>query len=378
MIKCEDYLELLIKNNINFFTGVPDSLLKEFCSCLDKHLGPLNHVISSNEGAAVGLAIGNYIGTNEIPLVYMQNSGLGNAINPILSLASSEVYGIPMVLMIGWRGEPLKKDEPQHFHQGRITIPLLETMDIPVVILDSNIEKAKKQTQFILMEARRINGPVAIVIKKNTFENFEPLHLPPSVFSVSRESAIITILKLLEKDVSIVCTTGMASRELFEFRAKNNQKIEKDFLTVGGMGHASQIALGIARARPNKLIYCLDGDGAVLMHMGSLGILGQSNQKNFVHIVLNNGSHDSVGGQPTICNSINLSNIAKSCGYKNVFTAHTESEIKKSILQIKTLEGPTFLEIKIKPGNRKNIGRPSSTPQQNKQALMNYLGVSDK
>ena len=290
-----DYLRVLGDSGVTFFTGVPDSLLKEFCACVTVTLKPEDHLISANEGAAVGLAIGHYIGTGSLPLVYLQNSGLGNVVNPLLSLASPEVYGTPMLLMLGWRGEPGKKDEPQHVHQGRVMAKMLEDMDLPVVVLSEDMVEAEVQTKAAAQQARDINGPVALVVKKNTFDKYAAPEVEADL-PLGREEAIIAAAETLEDNAAVICTTGMPSRELFEFRARNEAGHDRDFLTVGGMGHASQIALGLAMAQPARPIYCFDGDGAVLMHMGSMAITGQSNAKNLIHLVFNNGVHGSVGG----------------------------------------------------------------------------------
>ena len=372
MLNPEKYLDFLIKNKIDFFTGVPDSLLKQFCACITDKCDSKNHVISANEGGAIGLGIGHYIGSKKIPLIYLQNSGLGNIINPLISLASNEVYGIPMVIMIGWRGEPGVKDEPQHVHQGRVMIDSLIAMDIPFVILDKNENKALDQTKSIFDKAKDEERPVAIIVQKNTFNEYSAQKKEGDL-GLSRENAIKEIAKFFDENACVVCTTGMASRELFEHRASTNEGHHKDFLTVGGMGHANQIALGLAKTDPNRIVYCIDGDGAALMHMGSLAIIGQSNNKNFVHILLNNGVHDSVGGQPTVGLDIDFSNIATAVGYPSILKINSKEEIEDVIKNIQLNKGPYFIEIKIKPGNRKDIGRPTKTPYENKEAIMNFI-----
>jgi phosphonopyruvate decarboxylase len=369
-----DYLRVLREAGVTFFTGVPDSLLKEFCACVTMTLKPEDHLIAANEGAAVGLAIGHYIGTGSLPLVYLQNSGLGNTVNPLLSLASPEVYGTPMLLMLGWRGEPSKKDEPQHVHQGRVMMKILEDMDLPVVILSNTIAEAEVQTKLAAQQARDIKGPVALVVKKNTFDEYAA---PKAVsdLPMGREEAIMAAAENLEDNAAVICTTGMASRELFEFRSRNEAGHHRDFLTVGGMGHASQIALGLAMAQPTRPVYCFDGDGAALMHMGSMAITGQSNASNLIHLVFNNGVHGSVGGQPTVGFDIDMTQIATACGYATTQRVMTKEDLHSAISVARASDGVTFIEVQVRPGNRADIGRPTSTPAQNKVAIMKFLGV---
>jgi phosphonopyruvate decarboxylase len=374
MLNPVDYLNVLSDAGVSFFTGVPDSLLKEFCACVTMTLKPEDHLIAANEGASVGLAIGHYLGTGSLPLVYLQNSGLGNTVNPLLSLASPEVYGTPMLLMLGWRGEPGKKDEPQHAHQGRVMIKLLEDMDLPVVVLSNDIAEAEVQTLAAVQKAREINGPVALVVKKDTFGKFAAPKAEADL-PMSREDAIIAAAEVLEDNAAVICTTGMPSRELFEFRARNKAGHHRDFLTVGGMGHASQIALGLAMAQPARPIYCFDGDGAVLMHMGSMAITGQSKAKNLIHLVFNNGVHDSVGGQPTVGFSIDMPQIANACGYAKALRVTTKGDLQNAIAVSRSNDGVTFIEVQVRPGNRADIGRPTSTPAENKDAMIQFLCV---
>jgi phosphonopyruvate decarboxylase len=374
MIDPKHYMEMLLELGLEFYAGVPDSVLEEFCACVNETVGGNSHVISANEGGAIGLAIGHHIGTGKVPVVYMQNSGLGNAVNPLISLASPEVYSVPILLFIGWRGEPGVKDEPQHVHQGRVMMNMLETMDIPAVVLSSDQEIAAKQTLDAMEQAKTIQGPVAIVVKKGLFTPYEKKR-SESQLSVTREAAIIEVASTIEQDAVIIATTGMASRELYEYRTSNALSHERDFLTVGGMGHASQIATGIAMSQPNRKVYCFDGDGAAIMHMGSLGISGMLGVSNLQHIVFNNGAHGSVGGQPTIGFSIDLCQIARACGYRNATRVDKLNEIAAVICSTSKNAGPQFIEIRTRPENRADIGRPKSTPVENKIDLMRFLEV---
>ena len=373
MLNCKEFFDLLHENKIDFFSGVPDSLLKFFNSYILDNVDQNQHIITANEGNAIALSSGYYLATKKIGLVYMQNSGLGNAINPLVSLSDKEVYGIPALLLIGWRGEPNEKDEPQHQKQGKITLELLETLDIPYEILTKDIEDTKIKLSSAIKYMNKFNAPFALVVKKGTFEKYEQINESQQNYELSREKAINLIIDNLDEQDVVVSTTGMISRELFESRTHKNQKHETDFLTVGSMGHASQIALGIAISNPKKQVFCLDGDGSVIMHMGSLGIIGSKQLKNFKHIILNNESHDSVGGQPTVGNIINFVSLAKSCKYKNSFKVLTEIELNKKMLKLKSDDGPILLEIMVNRGNRKDLGRPTKTPKENMNLFMNFL-----
>jgi len=370
MISCKEFYRYLIENKIDFFTGVPDSLLKDFCAYIADNVDEKNNIIAANEGNAVGLATGHYLATGNPGLVYMQNSGLGNTINPLTSLADSDVYSIPILLLIGWRGEPRKTDEPQHIKMGTITLQMLETLGIPYKILDDNFETIIKEAKEYMEKNKE---PYAIIVRKNTFEKYQSKNNKNNNYELNREEAIKTIVPLLNENDIIVSTTGKTSRELFELREEKNQDNEKDFLTVGSMGHSSSIALGIALEKPNTIVYCFDGDGALIMHMGALSTIGNLKPKNFKHIVFNNFAHDSVGGQPTSSYNIDMTRIAKANGYIDAFSAETKEEIKNKLKKFNEMDGPVLLEIKINKGARNDLGRPTTTPIQNKEAFMKFL-----
>ena len=373
MISPKRFFEILKSNGINFFTGVPDSLLKDFCAYVTDNVSEKNHIINSNEGAAIALASGHYIATGKPGLVYMQNSGLGNAINPLLSLADSEVYSIPILLVIGWRGEPGKKDEPQHIKQGKVMLDLLQAMNISYEIINSSTGNTEQIIRKAFSTMTELSCPYALIISEGTFEEYKLVKDMQSDYQFNREEAIKLILDDLSNNEIIVSTTGKTSREVFEYRKKNYQGHQNDFLTVGSMGHCSQIALGIALEKNGKQVYVLDGDGAVIMQMGSLAILGSEAPENFRHILLNNGAHDSVGGQPTAGFKTDFSAIANACGYNFSIRAETEKEIKDGLSKMKEIPGPVFLEIRVNKGARKDLGRPTSTPVENKLALMDNL-----
>jgi len=372
MIRPEFFIEKLRENGIDCFAGVPDSLLKNICAYITDHCDAQHNIIAANEGAAVGIAAGHYLATGKVACVYMQNSGEGNIINPLASLTDEEVYNIPVLLLIGWRGRPGVHDEPQHVKQGKVTTGLLNVMGVNYEVLSKEEDKAEKQIAKAVM-ALADKEVFALVIEKDTFEDYKLQNVEVNDFTMTREEAIQAVVAALGEKDCIVSTTGMISRELFEYRAAMNQGHERDFLTVGSMGHASQIALGIAMAKTDRKVWCFDGDGAAIMHMGSMAIVANKAPKNYVHIVFNNGAHDSVGGQPTVGLKIDLPAVAKAVGYKATYTVDSKDALNVILSEAKNLEGPILIEVKVKKGNRKDLGRPTTTPIQNKEALMAFL-----
>ena len=376
MIRPEYFIEKLRENNIDCFAGVPDSLLKNICAYITDHFDAAHNIIAANEGAAVGLAAGHYLATGQPACVYMQNSGEGNIINPLASLTDQEVYNIPVLLLIGWRGRPGVHDEPQHVKQGKVTTGLLNVMGVNYEVLSKEEDKAAKQIEKAA-KALANKEVFALVIEKDTFEDYKLQNVEVNDLTMSREEAIQTVAAALGEKDCIVSTTGMISRELFEYRAAMNQGHERDFLTVGSMGHASQIALGIALAQPERRVWCFDGDGAAIMHMGSMAIVANKAPKNYVHVVFNNGAHDSVGGQPTVGLKIDLPAIAKAVSYKSTISVDSKEKLEKELStlnsQLSTVGGPILLEVQVRKGNRKDLGRPTTTPIQNKEALMQFL-----
>ena len=376
MIRPDFFIEALREKGIDCFAGVPDSLLKNICAYITDHFDAEHNIIAANEGAAVGLAAGHYLATGQPACVYMQNSGEGNIINPLASLTDQEVYNIPVLLLIGWRGRPGVHDEPQHVKQGKVTTGLLNVMGVNYEVLSKEEDKAAKQIEKAAKAL--VNKEVfALVIEKDTFEDYKLQNVEVNDLTMTREEAIQIVAAALGEKDCIVSTTGMISRELFEYRAAMNQGHERDFLTVGSMGHASQIALGIAMAKTDRKVWCFDGDGAAIMHMGSMAIVANKAPKNYVHVVFNNGAHDSVGGQPTVGLKIDLPAVAKAVGYKAAITVSSKEELEKVLStlnsQLSTLGGPILLEVQVRKGNRKDLGRPTTTPIQNKEALMTFL-----
>lgn len=377
MISPEFFVETLDKHGIDFFAGVPDSLLKNICAYIADHSDCSHNIITANEGAAIGLAAGYHLATGKAGVVYMQNSGEGNIINPLASLTDKEVYNIPVLLVIGWRGRPGVHDEPQHVKQGKVTTGLLDVMGISYEVLSKEEDLAAAQIAKAA-DALKRNEVYALVIEKDTFSEYKLQNIEVNDLTMTREEAIQTVASSLAPTDVIVSSTGMISRELFEARAAWGQGHEKDFLTVGSMGHASQIALGIALQKKNRRVWCFDGDGAAIMHMGSLAITASKKPANFIHVIFNNGAHDSVGGQPTVGLKIDLPAVSKAVGYASAYSVSTKEELVK-ILQSQFAildfhpEGPMLLEIKVKKGNRKDLGRPTTTPIENKTAFMNFL-----
>lgn len=373
MIRASDFYDELSDNEIDSFYGVPDSLLKDFCAYISEGDKSKKNIIAANEGNAIAMAAGYNLATGKIPLVYMQNSGLGNTINPLISLVDEEVYSIPMLLLIGWRGEPGIKDEPQHVKQGKVTLGLLDTLGIKYEILPDNMDEAKIVISNAISFVKNKSKPFAFVVKKNTFEKYGKKNESQTKFSLSREEALQIILRKISSEDILVSTTGKLSRELYEFRENNNMSHASDFLTVGSMGHASSIALGIAREKENRNVFCLDGDGAMLMHMGAISGIGTSGAKNFKHVLFNNGVHESVGSQKTVGFLVDFPNIVKSCGYKKAYSVKSSEELENIFTEFLESEGPSLLEVKINSNSRDDLGRPKTTPLENKNEFIRFV-----
>ncbi len=376
-MKVEDFIQIIEKScNVGtkqFFTGVPDSQLKALCDYLISTEGiSQNHIITANEGNAVALAAGYFLSTKQIPIVYLQNSGEGNIVNPVASLTNDNVYGIPMIFIIGYRGEPNTKDEPQHIYQGKITLKLLDDLDIEHFILGKETKEQEIEDFLHAKKDNLKNGKsIAFVIRKGALE-FDGKVSYQNKNTIIRENAIENIVDIAQEDC-VVSTTGKISRELFEIRVKKKQSHQYDFLTVGSMGHSSSIALGIAISKPQTKVWCIDGDGAVLMHMGAMAVIGANSPQNFVHIVLNNEAHESVGGMPTVMSQINLRKIAEGCGYKKTFVVDNMNELKECLKIAKGSKELTFIEVKCSINSRSDLGRPTTTAKENKENFMRYL-----
>ncbi len=374
MVAAQELFSALGDSGVDFYAGVPDSLLKSFCAFVTDNCDARSHVIAANEGCAVALAAGHHLASGKLPMVYMQNSGWGNAVNPLVSLAAPDVYGVPMLVLVGWRGEPGNADEPQHRKMGSVTLPSIDALDMPYLVLPANAGEATACVQKAARTAMAAKAPFAIVVPKGVIEPYALQSAVKDVHSASREEAIAALLDTLPAETAIVATTGMASRELFELREKRGESHDSDFLTVGSMGHSSQIALGVALERPDRHVLCLDGDGAALMHLGGLATIGSLAPKNFTHVVLNNAAHDSVGGQPTVGFDVDLRGIAKSCRYSVAQSTDELSSLPALMKELLAQAGPRFLEIRIRKGARKDLGRPTRSPVETKEAIMKFLG----
>ena len=383
------FMSVLTELGGDFYTGVPDSLLAPFCDhIMETHGISDKHIVAANEGAAVGLAAGRYLATGKPSVVYMQNSGLGNAVNPICSLL--KLYDIPVIFVIGWRGEPGIPDEPQHTFQGEITLPLLDCLEIPYKVIskedginindtningininDTNIDGIKTFKK-LLMQGKS----VAFVIKKSALKNEKKMTYASNA-AMSREDILKIILQSANPQDVFVCTTGKLSREVFEIRASqvsdSDAHHSRDFLTVGSMGHSLMIAHGIALAQPDRTVFCLDGDGAAIMHLGSLAVVGVHSPKNLVHVVVNNGAHETVGGMPVVSAKLDMSQVAQTLGYRHTFRVSTKEDIQQVLAQLTSLEGPVFIEAISNLLSRKDLGRPTTTPLENKAAFMDFL-----
>jgi phosphonopyruvate decarboxylase len=378
MIDPARFVEHATDLGIELFTGVPDSLLKSLNSQVLRTVPRERHVIAANEGNCVGIAIGHYLRTGEPALVYLQNSGFGNTVNPLLSLADAEVYGIPMVLLVGWRGRQGVKDEPQHVKQGRIMTGLLDALELPWWVLPHEQAEAQDCLTDALTAARDGSCPAVILVEKDTFAEAPggpggPTDGPGGDETASREEALAALVDALGDDTINVSTTGMLSRELFEHRQAAGQDGARDFLTVGGMGHASSIALGVALREDDREVWCLDGDGALLMHLGALPVIADHGPANLFHVVFNNGVHDSVGGQPTSVAVMDVATAARAAGYRWASSTSDPAALADQVARMRETGGPCLLEIRVLPGNRAGIGRPTRTPAESKAAFMAAL-----
>lgn len=372
-MKACELLKHVEERGIDTIAGVPDSTLKQFCDGIQNYKGALAHYVTANEGAAVGVAIGSFLASGKPACVYMQNSGIGNAVNPLASLANGDVYGVPILFIVGWRGEPGVKDEPQHVFQGKITCELFDTLAVPYRVVDK--DTTDEEMRQILDEAFAVlgeNRQYAIIVKKGTFEKAEPF-VWKNGNQMVREAVLGRILEILPEDAVIVSTTGKISRELYEQSNQINGNHDQIFMTVGGMGHASMIAFGIAKKRPDKKVLCIDGDGAVLMHMGALPFIASQAPANFYHIVINNQAHESVGAMPTGCQQADFARIAGAAGYARSEKLESMDDLDQIAEAIKKENGPILFEIPVSLDARADLGRPKESARENKEEFMKFL-----
>jgi phosphonopyruvate decarboxylase len=373
-----DFLAHLRGCGLSFYSGVPDSLLSGLCSAIEGSILPTHHVTAPNEGVAVALGVGSYLATGQPPVIYLQNAGLGNVVNPIVSLASPVIYGIPMLLVVGWRAEVLADtkqlaDEPQHQLQGRITLSQLEIMGVPFEVLGADAADWKGRVSRLIERLRAESTPAALVVRKNTFSvPSRPKEAAQDRAQMTREQAIACCLNVAPHATPVVATTGMAARELFELRKHRGQGHERDFLCIGAMGLASQVAVGMARAQPSRRVLCIDGDGALLMHMGGMPLSAAT--KNLVHVVINNRAHESVGGYATSAPDVRLATLAQSCGYAIARRVSTLADLEDALKASFQGFNSAFIEVRCAPGHRADLGRPTVSPADGKDALMKFIG----
>lgn len=376
MIELDQFYNLLKAEGGDFITGVPDTLLNDFCLGLDVAWPDAHHIIAANEGSAIALAAGYHLASGATPIVYMQNSGLGNALNPLISLVDPAVYSIPMVMLVGWRGEPGTSDWPQHQRQGELTPVLLDDLDIPYKVLEADQTKVGDAACWAMRTARATKRPTALLVRKGVLAKkekagFDTLGQP---YALSREEAIRTILAAAPANCIYVASTGRITRELSAIRDELGQPHDQDFLNVGAMGHTLSITAGIALAQPDRSVICLDGDGAALMHLGALPVTAQLPLRNLIHVVLNNGAHESVGGQPTVGHDANLTAMAAASRYSTLQTCvETAEGLTQAIKKMLSADGPSFVEARILKGMRSDMPVLKMEPQREKIAFMQQL-----
>ena len=375
MIDPAQFVDDLATAGVTLYSGVPDSLLKAFGTHVMATVPREQHVIAANEGGAVAIALGHHLRTGELALVYLQNSGFGNLVNPLLSLADPAVYSVPMLILVGWRGQPGVKDEPQHVTQGRVMTDLLDAMGLPWAVLPAAENEAADAVGVAARTAKERSTPYLLLVEKGTFSPAKSARATSADDSglASREEALIATVDALGGDVIIVSTTGMLSRELFEYRERSGGDGRRDFLTVGGMGHASAIALGIALREPDREVWCLDGDGALLMHLGGLAVIAEHAPPTFHHVVFNNGVHDSVGGQPTSITRVDVPAAALALGYRSAAMTAELTALPALLADHRERGGPTLIDLRVRPGSRDDLGRPTRTPEESKQVFMSAL-----
>lgn len=354
MIYVEDLLNTLKKKKINFFTGVPDSVLKNLTYKFKK-----NHISVNNEGTAVSLAAGYYLATGKLPCVYMQNSGLGNAINPLISITNKNIYSIPSILIIGWRGSPNSKDEPQHQVMGKKTKQILKLLGIKYFVARNkkDLEKFEKMIEY----SRSKLTSIACLIERSSIKNKKSKTQKKIInkYKVYRYNFIKELVDLIKIKSNVISSTGFISRELDHILSKKKYLNIKPFYMVGGMGHSASLTLGVS-LKSKKQNICLDGDGALLMHLGSLGIVKKYGKKNFKYILLRNDTHESVGCQPTNSTHINYKILSKSFGFRKYLLITKELDFKNVVKKLINSPGPSFLEVRIKNGSISNLGRPKN------------------
>ncbi len=379
MIKCEDFFKILKDNNLTFFTGIPDSTFKEWMKfIIEKDPELLRNIVACNECEAIAIATGYHLATKKFGIVYLQNSGLGKTVNPLTSLCDREVYSIPILMMIGWRGEPGTKDAPQHKKMGKITLSLLDTLQIPYKILEPDIKLIQTHVSEAISYLKEKKGPFALIIKPNLFQKYSDSEIAENSYEINREDAITFLMENLTSEGIIISSTGHLSRELYEYREEREKDHYKSFYNIGSMGCASSIGLGIALQKPNRRIVVFDGDGAAIMQFGTFSTVGKYKPTNFVQIIFNNNTHESTGGQPTNSDSVDFCEVALASNYKSAYLVNTLTELGEIIPEIKTRDGPILIVINIKRGTKAELKRPNKNPEEYKEDFMKYLAESEE
>ncbi|MCR5573679.1 MAG: phosphonopyruvate decarboxylase [Bacteroidaceae bacterium] len=373
MVNQQTLFQQLDKLGVKFFTGVPDSLLNDFCLYLVNNIPDGQHVMAANEGNAIAIAAGNYMATGNIPVVYMQNSGIGNATNPLLSLTHNYVYSIPMILVIGWRGDPAINDHAQHQKQGELTPVLMKDMDIPYEILDAD-ETVVDKLAWALAKTKEISSPVALIAKKAILSQKDKKQTYADSKLMNREEAVAAVVDVLGEDAIYLGTTGRATREVHEQLKAHGVGEGHEWLNVGSMGHVSSVGLGLALAKPDKIIVVFDGDAAAVMHMGAMATNCRYKAGNMIHIVLNNGVNESVGGQPSAGYVINLTAVAEACGYRTMgHVVEAKEELQRVVRENQSDEMPLFIDVHVRQGIRSDMPKLNIDHKAQKEALMKNL-----
>lgn len=363
----------MTERGFDFFTGLPDSLLTDLIQCISEKHDPRKYVIGANEGTSMGLATGWHLATKKYPVLIMQNSGLGNIVNPFLSLVDPRVYKIPMLLLLAWRGEPGKKDEPQHKVQGEVMTSLLSDLGITYEVLPDFEEGSASALDLAKSHLQNKGSPFAFLIRRSTFLPYKRKEDVPSKYELSREEALDFLVDHIGKFDAIISGAGLTSRELLEFRDSRGPVLGQDFYCLGAKGHASSIAMGVALAKPSKMVYILDGDGSFFMHMGAAPQIGARKLSNLRHIIFNNHVHESAGGMPSAGDCIDFVKLAQGSGYTYAGSASTKQEIKQHLDNMKNLNGSGLLEIKIRSFTRKDLKQLRVDPKDNKDQFMKFL-----
>ena len=376
-MEAKELVDILASYGMDFYTGIPDSQMEHFCNYLVERFGTIGrHIVPANEGNCAGIAAGYHLATGKVPVIYMQNSGLGNFMNPFVSMLSDRLFGLPCLLIVGWKGEPGKPEQPQHMFQGELTEGTLELFGIPYAVLEKGMDEGRFRSVLLRLFPALGVGMCAAILVRDGAITADGHAMKEASRGMSREYAIERIVTAAPED-AFVATTGKTSRELYEIRERLALPHYKDFLVIGSMGHASSVALGVALNRPDIRVWCLDGDGSVLMHMGALAAIGTSSPGNLIHVILNNCTYDSVGGQPTMASGMDFRKIAEACGYKACFQAVSPKELETSLAEAKASIGPVLIEARVSNGSRDELGWPRVSPKDAKLAFMSFLQDGD-